>query len=222
MACLARWTLIAGIACVIAVLPVVWFRAVYAHDKRLRVIEPGRVYRSGQLTAAGFDEAVRRFGLRTIINLQDDYPDPDIYRSFLNRDTVKESDLCAQLGVRFVCICPDLISRREVGVGHPAAIDEFRAIMDDPASYPVLLHCKAGLHRTGCLAAVYRMEYQGWTPSEAYHELKAHGFGDWVCTAANDYVAQYVLSYRPRTPRAVGVARGAPAPGARPGPAGVP
>jgi len=75
-------------------------------------------------------------------------------------------------------------------------VDEFLDLMDRPEVYPVLIHCKAGLHRTGCLTAVYRMEYQGWTPEEAYGELKAHGFGDWVCTSANDYVSQYVLQYR--------------------------
>jgi hypothetical protein len=42
------------------------------------------------------------------------------------------------------------------------------------------------------------MEYQNWSHEEAYAELKAHGFGDWVCTSANDYVEQYVLAYRRR------------------------
>ena len=35
----------------------------------------------------------------------------------------------------------------------------------------------------------------------ALRELKAHGFGDIYCTAANDYVRQYVLNYRPRRTR---------------------
>ncbi len=70
--------------------------------------------------------------------------------------------------------------------------------MDDEASYPVLIHCRAGLHRTGVLSAVYRMEYQGWSPLEAFEELRAHGFGTFACTAANEYVRQYVLTYRRR------------------------
>ena len=70
--------------------------------------------------------------------------------------------------------------------------------MDDPASYPVLIHCKAGLHRTGILAALYRMEYEGWTREEALHELKAHGYGEFASTAANHYINQYVLGYQPR------------------------
>ena len=104
--------------------------------------------------------------------------------------------MCQRLGVRYVLIKPDVILRRTVPRERPAAIDDFLNLMDDPDSYPVLIHCKAGLHRTGCLTAVYRMEYQGWSPGEAYSELKAHGFGDWVCTSANDYVNEYVLQYR--------------------------
>src|SRR5262249_1994024 len=80
--------------------------------------------------------------------------------------------------------------------GRPPAIDDFLEVLDDPAAYPVLIHCHAGLHRTGILAAVYRMEHQGWTPAEAWQEMRAHGFGPWGGTAANDYVTQYGLNYR--------------------------
>ena len=54
-----------------------------------------------------------------------------------------------------------------------------------------------GTALTGVMTAVYRMEYQGWSWREALDELKAHGFGAFACTAANDYITQYVLTYRP-------------------------
>jgi hypothetical protein len=181
----------------VVVMPIVGYRAIYAHGKRLREVAPG-VYRSGEMTADGFADAFDRLGIRTVINVQDDFPDPDLAQSFVNRHTVAESEWCARHGVRFVALAPDLISRRKVGIQHPAVIDQFLRLLDDKRNYPVLIHCKAGLHRTGVLCAVYRMEYQGWSSAEAYAELKAHGFGDWVCTSANDYVEQYVLAYRPR------------------------
>jgi protein tyrosine phosphatase (PTP) superfamily phosphohydrolase (DUF442 family) len=199
---------IALIATLVALLPTVYFRSVYDHGKRLRVVDPGRLYRSGQLTADGFEDTVRRLGIRTVVNVQDDFPDPDVQLHFWTNCTIPESALCARLGVRFVFIGPDLISRKRVPDERPEAIDRFLALMDQPDAYPVLLHCKAGLHRTGCLAAVYRMEYQGWTRGEAYRELRAHGFGDWACTAANDYVKQYVLTYQPGRRLPVGVAQG--------------
>jgi tyrosine-protein phosphatase SIW14 len=198
---------VGGIVLLVGVMPVVWYRAVYAHGKRLRLVDPDRgFYRSGEMTAEGFVDAFDRLGIRTVINVQDDFPDPDLNLTFFNRNTVRESELCARHGVRYVALAPDLIPRRTVGPHHPEVIDQFLSILDDERNFPVLIHCKAGLHRTGVLCAVYRMEYQGWSSDAAYAELKAHGFGDWVCTSANDYVEQYVLAYR-RRPAGVAAAR---------------
>jgi tyrosine-protein phosphatase SIW14 len=191
-----RWLLIAGILVLIAVVPVVCYRDVYAHSKRLREVEPGRFYRCGQLTADGFADAVSRYHIRTVVNAQDEYPDPDIDKCFFSAATVKESDLCNQLGVRYVYLPPDLIPRHLIPERRPEAIDKFLALLDDPATYPVLIHCRAGLHRTGVLTAVYRMEYDRWGPEETIQELKANGFSEWQCTSANDYIKQYILAYR--------------------------
>jgi tyrosine-protein phosphatase SIW14 len=181
---------------IVVVWPIVEYRNVYAFNKRLREVTPGRVYRCGEMNAEGFAETVARLKIHTVLNLQDDYPDPDVCQSFWDWSTVKESALCQRLGVQYVLIKPDLIQRRLTPQERPAAVDEFLQLMDDENAYPVLIHCKAGLHRTGVMTAVYRMEYEGWSPAEAYRELKAHGFGDWVCTSANDYVNEYVLQYR--------------------------
>ncbi len=191
-----RASLIAGLIGIVVVGPIVWYRAVYAAEKRLREVEPGRVYRSGQLTADGLADAVSRYHIRTVLNVQDDFPDPDIERSFWKSGTIKESDLCRQLGVRYVWIAPDLVPVKESPANRPKSIDEFLHVLDDETVYPVLIHCKAGLNRTGCLVAVYRMEYQGWTMQEAFQEMKDLGFGTTTCTASNQYVSQYVLTYR--------------------------
>jgi tyrosine-protein phosphatase SIW14 len=206
-----RAVLIAGIILIVVVVPFLAYRDEYTYQKRLRVVVPGRVYRSGQMTAAGLRDAVRELKIRTVINLQDDAPDPDLDLHYWTRRTVKESALCEQLGVNFVPIGPDLLVRRRIPQERPRAIDEFLAVMDDERNYPVLFHCKAGLHRTGCLAAVYRMEYQGWSRDAAWRELRAHGFGEWVSTASNDYITQYVLTFTPglrRTADGRYVARG--------------
>jgi hypothetical protein len=150
------------------------------------------------MTAEGFADAFARLGIRTVINVQDDFPDPDLELSFFNRNTVPESEWCASHGVRYIALAPQLISRRKVGTEQPPVIKDFLKILDDKTNFPILIHCKAGLHRTGCLCAVYRMEYEGWSADDAFAELKANGFGPWVCNSANDYVEQYVLTYHPR------------------------
>jgi protein tyrosine phosphatase (PTP) superfamily phosphohydrolase (DUF442 family) len=206
MARIVRWALVAAVVVVVTVVPLVHYRYVYAHAKRLREVEPGRVYRSGQMNADGFRDARDLYGIRTVVCLRDDDPDPDVALGFLpGSGTVKESDLCRDLGLRYVFIAPDLVSRREIHSRRPEAIERFLEVMDDEASYPVLIHCNAGLNRTGVLVAVYRMEYQGWSVADAFRDTLDNGFGRSQCTSANDYVKQYILSYEPglRQPEAV-------------------
>jgi tyrosine-protein phosphatase SIW14 len=197
MAGVIRWLVAVALVVVILVAPSVYFRFIYDTHKRLRIVEPGRVYRSGQMTAEGFTDAVQRYGLRTIINVQDEYPDPSIALSFWSKQTIKESELCRELGVRYVHLMPTLLPRHLIPQQRPAAIDQLLSVLDDEANYPLLIHCHAGLHRTGLLTAIYRMEYQGWSQEQAFLDMKGQGFGPWVCTSANDYVKQYVLTYRP-------------------------
>jgi protein tyrosine phosphatase (PTP) superfamily phosphohydrolase (DUF442 family) len=205
MTAVVRFCLLAGLAALLAAVPLLDFRARYAHHKRLREVAPGVLYRSGQLTAEGYRDVADHLGIRTIINCQNEFPDPALPLTFWDRRPVREAELCRQLGVRYVHLDPDLCPNRTDPRARPRVIDEFLALVDDPANRPVLLHCKAGLHRTGVLVAVYRMEYEGWGPLAAVAELKALGFGDSVCTAANDYIQQYVLNYqcRPRHPTGV-------------------
>ena len=127
------------------------------------------------------------------------FADPRFAFTFWDRQTVREIGRVPRTRASDTSTSmPDLCPNRTDPAARPRVIDEFLALMDDPANRPVLLHCKAGLHRTGVLVAVYRMEYDGWDPSAAVAELKANGFGDVACTAANDYIQQYILNYRAR------------------------
>lgn len=191
-------TLLLGLMGLVAAWSTLCFRAEYTHAKRLRVVQPGKLYRSGQLTEAGFREAVRELGIRTIINLQDDVPDPKVWHNYLDRRTIKESEVCNELGVRYVWLSPDLLPMGETERRQPDVIAQFLDLMDQEETYPALIHCKAGLHRTGVLTAVYRMEYQDWSRQAAFLELRAHGFGDWVSTTANPYIEQYIFAYQRR------------------------
>jgi len=193
----ARWLLGILVVVIIVDVPLLHHRYRYQHSKRLREVSPGKVYRSGAMLADGFRETFERYKIRTVINLQNEAPDPEVRLGFFTSASIRESELCRQHNVRFVFLSPDLVSRRLVPEARPKVIDDFLALLDDPANYPVLIHCRAGLHRTGVLSAVYRMEYEGWPIARAMAELKANGFGDRQATCANDYIKQYVLTYKP-------------------------
>jgi protein tyrosine phosphatase (PTP) superfamily phosphohydrolase (DUF442 family) len=191
-----RWGPGLALLLFVTLTPIFFYRYVYTQNKRLREVTPGKVYRSGQMTVDGFTQAIHLYGLRTIINFQDEYPDPDLPLTPLSTKTIKESELCKQLGVRYLWMPPDLLPHRRIPAERPRTLDRFFRLMDDKANYPVLLHCRAGLHRTGVMVAAYRMEYEGWDWHQALAELRDNGFGLWVSTSANDYITQYLLTFR--------------------------
>ncbi len=193
-----RWLAGTALAALLVYAPFLYYRYTWEHTKRLRPIEEGRVYRSGCLSADGFRDAIEKLGIKTVISFWDEDPDPTLYANRFSRSSIKESELCESMGVNYRFIYVQLIADDRAGKDRPPAIDEFLKVMDDEASYPVLIHCKAGLHRTGVMAAVYRMEYNGWTRQEALHELRAHGFGHFLANSSNDYILQYVMPYQPR------------------------
>ncbi|VTS01339.1 fused DSP-PTPase phosphatase/NAD kinase-like protein [Tuwongella immobilis] len=194
-----RWTLALLISTMLVAVPWIFYRSTYAYSKRFREVTPGRFYRCGQLTAPGFRDVIQQFGIRTIINLQNEAPDPFIRESYFQKPSIRESEVCAQLGVKYILLEPDLLNAEEAPYGRPKVIEDYLKILDDPNAYPVLIHCKAGLHRTGLLTAIYRMEYEQWSLGESIRELKANGFGDDAATEANAYIVQYLQKYRPRS-----------------------
>ena len=55
-------------------------------------------------------------------------------------------------------------------------IEVLRNIRQAEAQGSVLIHCKHGQHRTGLIAALYRVVYQGWNKQQALAEMRG-GFG---------------------------------------------
>lgn len=192
-----RGILALGIMAAIAGLPFLYYRWTYDNAKRFRVVDNGKLYRSGRMTAEGLAKILRQYKIRTVINLMDEEQDPVLRGTYFGGGAVKERDVCEQNGAHMIFLSANLVSRRQVEQRRPEGIDQFLKIMDDPSKQPVLLHCRAGLHRTGVLAAVYRMEYDNWSRQRAWMELRRCGFGEWNCFSDNDYIYQYLFTYEP-------------------------
>ncbi len=196
-----RWVLASFLVVLVLGPPVALYRFQYIQAKRFREVTPERFYRSGQMTEAGFRDSIKRYQIKTVINLQHEQPDPFLVNHWLGKVTIRESALCQELGVNYILITPDVLppdNRLEV---LPESVDEFLKLMDDESNYPILLHCKAGLHRTGRLTAIYRMEYQGWSQGEALRELRANGYGYVAASEADAFIIQFLQHYTPRAVR---------------------
>ena len=72
-------------------------------------------------------------------------------------------------------------------------------LVGDSGGRPVYVHCAGGRHRTGVMTAVYRMEQAGWTPDQAFAEMKRYKFGlDFL----HAEFKEFVYGYRSRNPLA--------------------
>jgi protein tyrosine/serine phosphatase len=119
-------------------------------------VKRGVLYRSGQLSGDQLTEAVTRYRIRTIINLQQAGPELDAERA-----------LCARLGVDFVNL-----PMPGDGFGEESQFREILKIVDEPQQRPVLVHCARGTCRTGAAVAMYRFERDGWTIDDVAVEMR--------------------------------------------------
>lgn len=160
------------------------------HSRNFHAVESGVLYRSGQLTPIGLKYALRRHRIKTVVTLRT-VRDPD--RPYLDE---WEADVCAAHGAWHVRIVPRAWQVDERGeVPAEEVVRAFLAVVDDPANHPVLVHCFAGVHRTGTLCAVYRIEYQGWPADRAIAEMERYGFEPGPSRVA---IEGYLRAYRPR------------------------
>lgn len=130
-------------------------------------------YRGGQPEADDYDE-LAALGVKTIIDLRND---PTDY----------EKAAAEAVGIKYVNIpMSGWKSPKE------SQIREFLNVMNDPSTGTVYVHCKAGKHRTGVTAAIYRMENEGWDYKRAYKEMKNYNYTSWpVHGALGAYVKDY-------------------------------
>ena len=126
------------------------------------VVEPGKIYRSGQISQHIVKQTLRDNHIGLIINLSaEDTPDAHA-----------EESAAKALGVEEV--------RRGLGgdgLGDPnvypkALADIVRANREGKA---VLVHCQSGAQRTGGIIATYRILVEGESPDEAFAEMRRYG-----------------------------------------------
>jgi tyrosine-protein phosphatase SIW14 len=69
---------------------------------------------------------------------------------------------------------------------------KFLELINNQQNWPVYVHCAGGRHRTGAMAAVFRMTMQGWDINRAYEEMKEYDFYTrWGHGAMKEFVFKY-------------------------------
>ena len=132
-----------------------------------------RFYRGAQPLPDDY-QALKDLGIKTIIDLREDPTDYE-------KSTVEA------LGMKYINLPMS-------GWKYPKEklVDEFLKIVNDEETGAIYLHCKAGIHRTGVLGAVYRFTEYGWDYDRAYKEMKNYDFSWWIVHGSlKSYVKDY-------------------------------
>jgi tyrosine-protein phosphatase SIW14 len=188
-----RWQFIlaATVSAMVVAAPLVYSSHYNYKLRNLRVVEDGVLYRSGQLTPAGLERVCHDYGIKTVVTLRASKRNP--------ADTPQdawEETFCAARGLNHVRIVPRVWGADETGeIPAEQGVQEFLAVMEKKENLPVLVHCFAGIHRTGTMCAIFRMEYHGWTAERAMEEMELYGFSP---EDMHQHIAVYLREYQPR------------------------
>ena len=125
-------------------------------DHRFLAITPGRVYSSGAMPSEALAQKVKKYGIKTIIDLR---------KSEEQQAIDAEHIAMERIGVTHINLPTKQIPEVET-------VMAFLEIMKKPAAYPVLIHCHHGEGRAVLFSAMYRIEFEGWSNERALNATR--------------------------------------------------
>lgn len=118
---------------------------------------PGWFYRSSQLGDAELERVVRRHGIRTVVNLRGICLGCDWYEG-----ECRATHRCN-------------VAQEDIGLsaGRLPPVSELRQLLRvlDQSEYPILVHCRQGIDRTGLVSALFLLLYTDADLREARREM---------------------------------------------------
>lgn len=117
------------------------------------------IYRGARPTAEGL-RFLSDIGVKTILYLDND-----------SKQMAWEIKEAEKLGIK-------VITTPMSGFWKPKTkqVNQSLSILADRNNHPIFVHCQYGQDRTGLITGLFRVEYQGWDPEDAYNEMLDVGF----------------------------------------------
>jgi protein tyrosine/serine phosphatase len=133
------------------------------HICNVHTVVPGLLIRGCQPSERGLQELRDRFGVRTIVNLN-------------NLSSKSQAKVVERTGLNYLPLPDNPIWEGDDHDVHIAFLKEVRNARTNGDAV-VYLHCKTGTDRVGLAIAVYRIVECGWTAERALDEL--HLYQSW-------------------------------------------
>jgi protein tyrosine/serine phosphatase len=117
----------------------------------------GEAYRSAQLDRDEFEYYIKKYNIKSIINLRGEHPDESWYK--------EEKEVSAEYNIKHYDISLSASCEPD-----EAVVRNLIEIYNN-ASRPILIHCQAGADRSGLAAAIWKVVIDKEPKSEAGKQL---------------------------------------------------
>jgi protein tyrosine/serine phosphatase len=146
--------------------------------KNFYEVDPGRFYRSAQLTPDELQQTIDKYGIKTVISLRGAPENAYWYQP--------EIELLKRNHVTFKSYWLSMDNFPDK--------DDVTGILHDlkTAEKPILVHCKAGADRTGLVSALYVHEVMGMSKEIALQQLT---FRYWHVPAIHPAMSAFIEQY---------------------------
>ncbi|MGB0938438.1 MAG: dual specificity protein phosphatase family protein [Colwellia sp.] len=143
----------------------------YVHiNYRFEEISPNKVYKSALIPPSKIGDFLKKNKIKTVVNLLDPRTQDE-----LNPATQSEIDIEENAIAEYNLINNESVKHINIPskqVPSEDKIEQFLELLDDPNSYPVLIHCYHGTGRAELYSAIYRLEYENWTNQDAREKTR--------------------------------------------------
>ncbi len=130
-------------------------------NHNFETITEGKVYKSGVIPPNEIDSYVKKHHIKSIIDLRFPGTGDDVNNPEIPAELTAEKIAVEKIkGVNYFNNGSDQVPVQK-------NLDIFFKIMDNPANYPVLIHCFHGVGRAEMYSAIYRIEYENMNKEEA-------------------------------------------------------
>ena len=149
----------------VVLLVVLVFVGKYVYDMNINhnfeTITEGKVYKSGVIPPDEIESYVKKHHIKSIVDLRFPGTADLVNNPEIPQELTAEKEAIAKIkGVNYFNNGSDQVPK-------PENLERFFKIMDNPANYPVLIHCYHGVGRAEMYSALYRIEYENWTNEQA-------------------------------------------------------
>lgn len=135
----------------------IYYTSIFRLTKNFYEVDPGKFYRSAQLTASELENVISKRGIKTVISLRGN--PPSIFGEESEEQTLQRSKVEFHKYALEMDYFPSKVDLNEIlGLLHNAP-------------KPILIHCRSGSDRTGMIAALYAMEEMNLTKEDAFKQL---------------------------------------------------